>query len=72
MSAGGGGGAHEALKIILIALFVIFLGWFFLGGKDRAENTDEPFIAPAAPLDSGEEFGIAKKGQAQLPVVHAW
>lgn len=68
---GGGGGLHPEILKILFVLLIIFIAWFFFGGKDRAENVNEPFLHPAAPIDSGDEFGPVKKGET-APVVHAW
>jgi len=64
--------ALSVLKMILFILFIVFIVWFFFGGKDRAENTSEPFLHPAAPLDSGDEFGVFKEGEPKGPIIHAW
>lgn len=68
---GGGGGLHPEIGKILLVLFVLFLAWFIFGGRDRAKNVSEPFLHPAAPIDSGEEFGPTGKGE-QKPFVHSW
>ena len=67
----GGGGLHPELSKILLVLVAIFLVWFFVGGRERAKNVNEPFLHPASPVDSGTEYGPTHKGQ-QKPVVHSW
>ena len=71
MSSEGGGGIPSEIVKVLLILLLIFLAWFFFGGKDRATNTNKPFLHPAAPIDSGEEFGPTKKGE-ETPAVHPW
>ena len=67
----GGGGLHPELKGFLFVLLVIFLAWLFLGGKENAKNTQQPFLYPAAPIGSGEEHGVIKKGETS-PIIHPW
>jgi len=74
MSHGGGGGGinlHPDLAWLLFMILVLFLAWTFAGGKDRAKNTSKPFLYPASPVDSGDEYGPVKKGEVK-PTVHAW
>lgn len=72
MSSGeGGGGLHPDLKGLLFILLLVWLAWYFVGGKDRAKNTDKPFLYPAAPIDSGEAYGPTDTN-VEKPTVHAW
>ena len=70
-AGGGGGGAHVELKGLLLILLLIFIAWFFSGAKERAKNVNKPFLHPASPVDSGEEYGVTKKGEIK-PTIHAW
>lgn len=67
----GPGDARDTLKMIMFILLVVFIAWFFMGGKDRAENVNEPFLNPAAPIDSGEEFGPGDR-DADGARVYSW
>jgi len=48
--------AFQHLMEVILVLVILWFIWFFTGGQYRASN-DQPFIKPAAPLDTGEKYG---------------
>ena len=73
MSASEGGGFKlpKEIKAALFILFVIFLAWYSLGGKDRAKNVNQPFLYPDSPVNSGTEYGPTGVGDSTA-TVHSW
>ncbi|OGI69083.1 hypothetical protein A2824_00680 [Candidatus Nomurabacteria bacterium RIFCSPHIGHO2_01_FULL_42_16] len=47
----------KELKWFIIVLIGIWVVWFFTGGIERFEEKSGPFIAPPAPLGTGETYG---------------
>ena len=48
--------AFQHLKGLILILIILWFVWFFFGGPQR-DTKNDPFIKPAAPIDSGQTYG---------------
>ncbi len=51
------------LKAVILILVLIWIVWFIMGGARQDPAADNPFIKPAAPVDSGKTYGPVPAGQ---------
>ncbi len=45
------------LKAVIFILILIWIVWFIMGGARQDPAVENPFIKPAAPIDSGKTYG---------------